>query len=108
VGIYCACTSHRASSTEFHDALTPQTRARAMLFRMERYLAFMLRLWDVGNSEDPVWRASLENPHTGERRTFASKKALFAYLDDLATGEPRPANVTDKVDAPPQSDGSSS
>jgi hypothetical protein len=44
------------------------------------YLAFMVRLWRAGTSDGPVWRASLENPHTGERQTFADVEALIAYL----------------------------
>lgn len=45
------------------------------------YLAYMLRLWWAGShSGQPVWRASLENPHTGELLTFGDMKALFAFL----------------------------
>jgi hypothetical protein len=44
------------------------------------YLAYMLRLWRVEDDETPCWRASLETPHTGERRVFASLEALFVYL----------------------------
>jgi hypothetical protein len=45
-----------------------------------RYLACMLRLWQVGSGEEPTWRASLENPHTGERRGFANLEALCQFL----------------------------
>jgi hypothetical protein len=51
------------------------------------YISFLLRLWQVsdeGNSEPnaikAVWRASLENPHTGERKGFASLEELFDFL----------------------------
>ena len=47
-----------------------------------RYLAYMLRLWQVGGGEEPTWWASLESPHTGERRGFPSLEALFAFLED--------------------------
>ena len=52
--------------------------------RHEAYVAYMLRLWQAGSRDgQPVWRASLENPHTGERLAFGDTKALFAFLADL-------------------------
>lgn len=48
------------------------------------YVAYMLRLWQAGSWDGrPVWRASLENPHTGERLAFGDTKALFAFLAEL-------------------------
>lgn len=43
------------------------------------YQAFLLRLW----REDELsgWRASLENPHTGQSVGFPSMRHLFAYLE---------------------------
>jgi hypothetical protein len=43
------------------------------------YLSFLLRLWRE-SGEEAVWRASLEDPHTGERMGFASLEALVAFL----------------------------
>jgi len=44
----------------------------------------MLRLWQAGNRDGKsVWRASLENPHTGERVAFGDAKDSFAFLADL-------------------------
>lgn len=51
------------------------------------YRAFLLRLWLVETGDPPVWRASLEDPHTGERRGFADLARLFAYLKEQ-TDEP--------------------
>jgi len=46
----------------------------------------MLRLWQAGSRDGKsVWRASLENPHTGERLAFGDTKALFAFLADLTS-----------------------
>jgi hypothetical protein len=45
-----------------------------------RYLSYLLRLWQIKSGGELVWRASLESPHTGERRGFASLGALFAFL----------------------------
>lgn len=47
------------------------------------YVAYMLRLWQAGSrSGRPVWRASLENPHTGERLAFGTVEDLFVYLTE--------------------------
>ena len=49
----------------------------------DRYLAYMLRLWCVG--DDRTWRASLEDPQTNERYGFADLPALYAFLENLTT-----------------------
>jgi hypothetical protein len=50
------------------------------------YLAYMLRLWQVNDGGKPAWRASVENPHSGERYGFANLDLLFAFLEEK-TGE---------------------
>jgi hypothetical protein len=45
-----------------------------------RYLAYMLRLWQVQGEGGAVWRATLEDARTGERRGFASLEAFVAWL----------------------------
>jgi hypothetical protein len=45
------------------------------------YLSYLLRLWRVSDEEKAVWRASLESPHTGERRGFANLAELFTFLE---------------------------
>ena len=42
------------------------------------YHAYLLRVWRE-NDREP-WRATLENPHTGERLAFAGADRLLAYL----------------------------
>ena len=44
------------------------------------YIAYLLRLWQANNSGQIIWRASLENSHTGERHAFATLDALFTFL----------------------------
>ena len=44
------------------------------------YLSYLLRLWRASGEERAVWRASLESPHTGERRGFADSTDLFTFL----------------------------
>lgn len=46
----------------------------------EGYFAYMLRLWQASDRGEPVWRASLESPHTGERLGFASLDQMLAFL----------------------------
>lgn len=43
------------------------------------YYAYMVRLWR--SEADPFWRVSLEDPHTGERRYFASIQHAFAFIE---------------------------
>ena len=51
-----------------------------MVTEQQRYLAYMLRLWQTGEDRQ-AWRASLENAHTGARQGFASLDALFLFLE---------------------------
>ena len=44
------------------------------------YFAFLLRLRKEKKAGTGEWRASLEDPHTGEQKGFASLKDLIAYL----------------------------
>ncbi len=44
------------------------------------YRAYLVRLWRVMSAGRSVWRASVEDPHTGERRGFADLDALVAFL----------------------------
>ena len=49
------------------------------------YLAYLVRLWRVTSAGRSVWRGSLEDAHTGERRVFADLDALFAFFKDRTT-----------------------
>ncbi len=42
------------------------------------YFAFMLRLWR--ESDERPWRATLQNPHTGEQLNFATFEQLVNFL----------------------------
>ena len=44
------------------------------------YLSYLLRVWQVHGEADPLWRASLESPQTGERLAFTDLDALVAFL----------------------------
>jgi hypothetical protein len=66
--------------------------------RSSRYRAYMLRFWQVRDhlSEGPaVWRFSLEDPLTGERRCFADVHNLAAFLQSAtsAVGKHSPGSA---------------
>jgi hypothetical protein len=61
-----------------------------MMREREPYLAYMLRLWLV-DEKGPIWRASLESPHTGERHTFADPQKLLAFLEEKTGFRPQAA-----------------
>ena len=44
------------------------------------YVAIMLRLWSLGEAETLLWRASLEDPHTGQVMAFSGFDEMVAYL----------------------------
>ena len=44
------------------------------------YMSYLIRLWQIKNAGELVWRASLESPSTGERVGFASLDELFGFL----------------------------
>lgn len=46
------------------------------------YHSYLIRLWASDEQGKEVWRASLENPHTGERLGFTSLERMFAFLQD--------------------------
>jgi hypothetical protein len=50
------------------------------------YHAYLLRLWRE-QPENP-WRASLEDPHTGERQSFTNLEKLVCYLEGLTWRDP--------------------
>ena len=59
-----------------------------MTNKEKKYLAYMLRLWQAGDDEEPSWRASLESPHTGERHGFANLARLVAFLEEQTETAP--------------------
>lgn len=61
----------------------------ANLSKPPRYRAYLLRFWEERGqhpSLPTVWRYSLEDPHTGERRGFASLEALVEDLRAEVSG----------------------
>ena len=60
-----------------------------MTTEKQHYLAYMLRLWQVSSDGEPIWRTSLESPHSGERHGFANLETLFAFLAEQMGGQPK-------------------
>ena len=50
------------------------------------YFSYLLRLWKVSGAGPPVWRASLEEVHTGERQGFADLQSLLVFLEEQTKG----------------------
>lgn len=46
----------------------------------QRYKSYLLRLWQTHSRGGTVWRASLEDPHTGIRLGFSSIRRLHEFL----------------------------
>lgn len=56
---------------------------------MKNYFSYLLRIWLQIDSETPVWRASLEDPHTRKVIQFPQLAELDAYLNEVtAPGTP--------------------
>ena len=51
---------------------------RSAMGHAPRYHSFLLRCWSEGPG---VWRFSVEDPHTGQRRGFTDMAALTAFLE---------------------------
>jgi hypothetical protein len=61
-----------------------------------RYCAYLLRCWQeqsLARLGLAAWRFSLEDPHTGERRAFASFEALVGFLGGELQDEPPDART---------------
>ncbi len=62
--------------------------------KLPRHRAYLLRCWEERSQSVSVWRFSLEEVHTNQRRGFASLEGLRAYLEkemaDEAAGPPAP------------------
>jgi hypothetical protein len=46
----------------------------------QRYLSYLLRLWQTSDGKGTVWRASLQSPSSEERHGFASLEELMQFL----------------------------
>jgi hypothetical protein len=56
---------------------------RGMITEEMGYRSFLLRLWCVKQNGELAWRASLEDPSTGQQYFFSSSDALNEFLRQL-------------------------
>ncbi len=49
-------------------------------------ISYLLRLRSTGYDRQPVWRAMVEDPLSGERHGFASPELLFGFLRHRMAG----------------------
>jgi hypothetical protein len=63
-----------------HFSRAPHPDWQCMTTSPAPYFSYLLRLWLAGDGDPPQWRASLENPRTGEQRGFADLQSLHAFL----------------------------
>lgn len=54
--------------------------------RRATYHAYLLRLWRVSAGPPPVWRASLEDAHSGASMVFPSLERAYAFLAEQIAG----------------------
>jgi hypothetical protein len=66
-----------------------------MANKQQRYLSYLLRLWQTSDDGEQVWRASLESPGTGERQGFASIEDLIVFLRDRTKAGVEDSNELD-------------
>lgn len=70
-----------------------------------KHLAYLVKLWQVHSEGKKVWRASLEDAHTGEKRGFGDPAVLFALLQEkIGLGLSQARN--DETSQPNPADGS--
>lgn len=62
------------------------------------YCSYLLRCWTETDSQGEIslWRFSLENPRTGQRRGFANLTALVIALQDELMAENKAEGVNSK------------
>ena len=65
--------------------------------REQRYLSYLLRLWQTGDGEEQVWRASLQAPGSGERHGFATLQDLVDFLQTQTEQEKRGGNMKEEL-----------
>jgi hypothetical protein len=58
----------------------PPSETNPVLNEQPSYISYMLRLWRVNEAGRSIWRASLEDPHTGKQMGFADLDGLFTFL----------------------------
>ena len=77
------------------------TQERQGAGQPQDYVAYLLRLWREKGRKTIRWRASLEDPHSGEKLGFAHLDELVAFLRQR-TGQVSPAESLMKAERTPK------
>ncbi|MCP4540939.1 MAG: hypothetical protein GY832_27710 [Chloroflexi bacterium] len=67
-----------------------------MSAKQQRYLSYLLRLWQTSDGGEQIWRASVQSVGTGERYGFSSLEDLFDFLQ----AQTEPQNKKDQSYTP--------
>jgi len=59
------------------------------------YVSYLLRLWRERGSASIYWRASLQDPHSGERMGFTQLDELVAFLREQTGLAPRAEDLAE-------------
>ena len=65
-----------------------------------RYIAYLIRLWQIERQGRLVWQASLEDARTGKRQGFSGVEALFGFLRRQMASTPASRETKDDMDEP--------
>lgn len=49
--------------------------------KQQRYLSYLLRMWQTSDGKKTIWRASLQRPGSQELQGFASLEELVDFLN---------------------------
>ena len=60
--------------------------------KRQRYLSYLLRMWQISDGKETVWRASLQSPNSEERHGFANLEELSDFLKGQAE-QPKDARI---------------
>lgn len=71
--------------------------ATANQHQEKKYHAYLLRLWCSESPGSMCWRASLEDPRSGQRVGFENLEQLFAFLLERTEEKTRPDAGAQKV-----------
>ena len=63
-----------------------------------RYIAYLVRLWQIERKGQLLWQASLEDARTGKRQGFTSVETLFDFLRQQMGSTPAVYGAGDEAD----------
>ena len=65
-----------------------------------RYIAYLMRLWQIEKKGQLVWQASLEDARTGKRQGFSSVEALFDFVRQQMNSTTATSRAENEADEP--------